>query len=513
MKKRFIPLLVILSSISLTACGTLFGFDDDKKKDPITPEQEEDEEDKNVLPRQKMSFVCSDLNNTIAPSKGDVKMLVVPITFAGDTIGDNEDKIVAWTDARIEAMNNYYFGATNSLAKYYDNASFGALNVTGMVSDIYENTTYSIDSVMGDYSYQTLFNLIEDAVTWLQDTNSDIDWSEYDANSDGCIDNVHLITDYHCTEWSTPLWPHKYQTGRIGTLERPLPNVYSISGTYFVTNAITAIHEQGHIFGLQDYYDYSDGGESEIDYVGHLDMQSRNCFDWNSYSKLSMGWVEPYVMTNDFDKVEVKLQAASLNGDCLIIPADSDTWNKSAFDEYFLIELFAPYGNNEHDWQSKISTLGSEPGVRMYHVDSRAYGGYSADRYSSSFWHEDDFNNQQINSLEDIEKYPYNTVGANNSSDWSSYPAGIPQLGDYPLLSVVQKGGSFTFASTYGRHELYANDLFKEGDKFTFSKYSKFCNKNAEAQELTNKGEEFPYEIDFGEITDTTVTLTIKRVK
>ena len=159
-----------------------------------------------------------------------------------------------------------------------------------------------------------LFNLIEEAVSWIQDNDETINWSEYDLNQDGCIDNIHLITNYVSTDWGNSLWPHMSSAHRAGTLERPGVNVYSISSTGFVVNPITAIHEQGHIFGLDDYYDYTDQ-EQGIDYIGGLDMQSHNVFDWNSFSKLCMGWVKPYVVNGEAKKTKITIKAASLNGD------------------------------------------------------------------------------------------------------------------------------------------------------------------------------------------------------
>ena len=116
----------------------------------------------------------------------------------------------------------------------------------------------------------------------------------------------------------------------------------------------------------------------------------------------------------------------------------------------------------------------------------------------------------KINTKEDVAKWNTVTKGATNSSLWHRYPGGISQLADYPLLSIVQKGGDFTFAKQNGRHTLNSSDLFKVGDEFTWEKYSKFLNKNGEKQELTNKGEVFPYKfvIDYLDEDDATITFT-----
>lgn len=464
-----------------------------------------------------LTLVSSDLQNMYAPSKGNVKMLVIPIAFTGSA-KDEYNRYTDWTSDRLTEINKYYFGKAHSLASYYANASLGNLKVEGMVSSVYQNSTIKSSTINNDNTYQSLFDLIENAITWVEETQTGINWSEYDLNRDGCIDNVHLITNYNASEWNTPLWPHMYNTGRTGTLEKPLANVYSISANNFVSNAITSIHEQGHIFGLDDYYDYTSAASDEdgVDYIGHLDMQSYNCFDWNSFSKLSMGWVKPYVINGEADVTTINIKAASINGDCILIPADYSTWNGSAFDEYFLLELFAPYGNNKEDWNAWSGSLGKKSGIRLYHVDARVYGSnsrtYNPSREEYDYEIED-LEEQEINSKEDVAKWQYNVRGANNSANWVDYPSGIEQLGDYPLLSLAQRGGDFTFAKPNGRHTLNATDLFKAGDEFTFEKYSKFLNKQGVKQELMNNGEEFPYSFVVDYLDDADATITFTKVK
>ena len=508
MKKLYFSLVTLITALSLVSCNRTSGGNDEPTPEP-TPAPEEPIGAS--LEQAEMSFICSDLKSSYAPSTGDVKMLVIPITFATSMrTGVSSNSFQEWTVSKLGNINNYYFGENNSLKSYYNQASFGQCRVTGEVTDVYEDDSIKVKNILNDGTYNTLWDMIENAVNWVLDNRTDIDWSEYDLNRDGCIDNIHLITNYCSEDWNTPLWPHMFWTRRQGTLERPLANVYSISAINHVSSAITSIHEQGHIFGLQDYYDYSNNGNSEINYIGCLDMQAWNCFDWNSYSKLSMSWVKPYVMTNDIEHATVTLNAASKNGDCLLIPADSDTWNGSAFDEYFLLELFAPYGNNTKDWNY---WYGGKPGIRLYHVDSRAFGSDVTDPYNSELLIVDDLEAQQIKCKEDIANYTYNTLGANDCSNWRAYEGGIEQLADKPLLSLVQKGGDFTFSQTNGRHMLQEEDLFKAGDVFTFEKYSNFCNKSNVKQDFTNKGEVFPYKIKIRSISTDSAVVDIYKIK
>lgn len=454
---------------------------------------------------EELTYLSKDIQTNYAPAIGDQKMLIIPITLQPGSVTSYSE----WTEAGLQNIDSYYFGTLSSsvsLKDYYKTASFGKLNITGMVSDVYEETSSSLtmSAINNDTTYQKLFTLIERAVSWVETHYSSQDWSAYDTNGDGCLDSVHLITNYNATSWNTPLWPHMYETGNIGTLTNPSANVYSISAINHVNNAITAIHEQGHIFGLQDYYDYTNNGSSPRDYVGGADMQSHNVFDWNSFSKLSVGWTKPIVVDGSEDAITVTLRPASSSGDCLIVPTPG-TWNGSAFDEYILIELFTKVGNNTRDWESWGSLRNG--GVRLYHVDGRVYG------YNSGGG---EYNSGTDGAIVDNVKtspYAHHVVGANNSFDSSAYMS-VPGFENFKLLTLIQKGGEDTFGSSsnYKRHSLAYEDLFVKDSVFTFNAYKKFFLKNTLSIATTmNDGTTFPYTITFDEVDTEKAVVTITK--
>ncbi len=455
--------------------------------------------------------VQTDLDSDISPSKGNVKMLVIPITLSGNYID-------TWTSSRLSEIDGYYFGTNPnkmSLKMYYETASFGQMNISGTVTAPYVETSTSLtsDLIQSDDTYSKLFNLIKNAVNYIK---SNMSLDDYDLNDDGVIDNIHLITNFNTNTyknatgqdpWSKPLWPHKYQTGNTaGTPESPVANVYSISALDHVQDCVTAIHEQGHIFGLDDYYDYSG---SDIDYIGFADMQSFNIFDWNSFSKFSVGWISPYVITGP---TEITIQAASINGDCLVIPANPDTFNNSAFDEYFMIELFAPYGNNAVNYPVNGVYQGSaweyysnhydlgDYGVRMYHVNDQMY------RWTGSSLVE--YNSHVTSSM-----YIYRPTD-NDALDYEDRPSAFDDWANYKELAIIQRGGTDTFGSTSSgaRHFLNSDDLFHQGDVFTFNNYRQFLTKDNTLPTTMNNGETFPYKITFTAMSSTQVTVKIEYV-
>lgn len=451
---------------------------------------------------EKLSILASDIDNEFAPALGEVKVLIVPIELEKGTISN----ALTWTDELLEQTNTYFFGERkdtpnewNSFKTYYETASFNQLNVSGMMTEVYYETNYTLKMDAVAQSYYKLMQVMANAINYLQDAHPEVNWSEYDVNDDGCIDSVHFISNAPQLP-NTNLWPHMAKTGDIGTINRPHANVYSMSSLGHMGDARTQIHEQGHMFGLADYYDYTYSGR---DYVGQADMQSYNYFDWNSFSKMSVGWITPYVYTGKLDVATITIGSASKTGDCLIVPADYSTWNGSAYDEYFLIELFTPDGNNELDWQtwSEHSNLG-EYGIRMYHVDARLWG-YNSGRFEFG---------SIVNSIDDS-SYEMIQFANNNSYDSSDYATQSPKNHtDLKLLTLLQKDASNSFGKPYGNKSLSSNDLFQTGDTFTFDKFAHYLRKKGTTPTVTNKGEEFPYQIKFNEVSKDSATITISRI-
>lgn len=466
----------------------------------------------------KLSFYAQDVKPTYSASQGVLNVLIIPLDLPTGGFNDFE----RWSNQRHQQLEKEFFGKQNestggwnSLKSYYETASFGKTEIQGFVADIYheKDNKYSLYSIQNDPTQIDLLHAeYKRATEWVLDHHSDTDWTQFDLNNDGCFDAIHFITNAGQlnNQWNSPLWPHMAYTGFQGTHERPMANVYSNSCLGQMHDGPrTQIHEQGHMLGLEDYYDYS--YPNVADYIGGADMQDMNMFDWNSYSKMAVGWANPYVIDGTSDVATVTMSAASLNGDCLIIPADYSTWNGSAYDEYFLIELFSPFNNNEVDWNRYNTYSGSnlgEYGVRMYHVDSRLWACESSRKVNQG---------HELKNLEDIQLAIKDDlsidIGPNNSYDGTTYAAPCPTSWlDYKLLSIIQRGKVDTFGSD-PKSLLSKGDLFRKGDVFKYEEYSHFLSKFGKTRPTTDKGEVFPYEITFKDMSKREVTIEVKKVK
>ena len=125
----------------------------------------------------------------------------------------------------------------------------------------------------------------------------------------------------------------------------------------------TFIHELGHLLGLEDYYSSSD---SSYHPAGESTMMDQNIGDLDSYSKMLLGWVTPYVV---YGTSEITITNVSKNSgnSVIVIPSNYAEISQSVEDaikgnridkfrytfnplsECIMIDLYTPDGNNEQD--------------------------------------------------------------------------------------------------------------------------------------------------------------------
>lgn len=455
-------------------------------------------------------LTARDFGDRYAPSLGEQKILVVPVQLAGSTSFE-------WNEAELQAVEEatFSYDRFDSLVSYYERASNGRLHLTGEVAGTMDNmfqSSYSESYLSNDPDGSRLLALFEECLDWLY--AQDIDLDSYDSDDDGHIDSIHFFVDGGADAgWNNSLWPHMATVAmEAGTLEEPTIMSYSLSNLGFLgSSSIATIHEQGHIYGIEDYYDYS----GYLDVIGGFDMQDLNMGDWNSFSKMALGWVDPlYANLELGEEIEIELAPAALGGSPLLLATD---WNGTAYDEYVLLELFSRYGNNEISWDEYSSSYGDlgEGGIRLYHVDARL-----ASRLDSSgllSYVDDSF---LLQSAETREGTSYQ-VGHNNSfygSDYASPNISADRLtgvSEYYLLNLIQKGGTNTFADPYSRDKyLDEDDLFLSGDSFSMdgtlgtSPYGEEFFRNGDS---FNNGDDFPYVIEFLEVTPTGARVRIYR--
>ena len=303
------------------------------------------------------------------PSSGNVKVLVVPISFANESSS---------SISTIEACfnGNSTKLATESVSSYYQKSSYSKLNLS---FDVYSSWI----QMPKKYTYydSNIKELISYALSYV---SKSYDLSKYDSDSDGYIDSIWFIYDINYDSdtnyfwaWTSDLSSYSlsYNNKNVGKVAFASLEFSDSSDSYYQSfneyqsgkyTARTYIHETGHLLGLEDYYDY------DYDYsvgVSHnmygQSMMDENIGDLDAASKLLLGWVNPIVVS-ETDTVTIGSTAKS--SDNVILISKNIESKKTIFTEYILLEFWTSDCLNAYDASKSFGT--NAYGIRVLHLDA-----------------------------------------------------------------------------------------------------------------------------------------------
>jgi M6 family metalloprotease-like protein len=247
---------------------------------------------------------------------------------------------------------------------------------------------YAWDDELNDFLYSDDeitypdSDLIYELLTYY---NNQINYQDYDANNDGYIDGIYILyTAPVSFSYGSDLWwayqdLYAYYDDVFDQVE---PNYFCWSGTDFLLegddgiNARTIIHETGHMLGLEDYYDYDTEDSYNQGGLGGADMMDNTVGDHNPFSKLLLGWIHPYVVT---ESMQLNLTPFIGSGDTILL---INKWNNTLFDEYLLISFYTPTELNYLDRYEIFSING----IVIYHIDAKIGNSDSNSSYPSYFF-------------------------------------------------------------------------------------------------------------------------------
>lgn len=174
--------------------------------------------------------------------------------------------------------------------------------------------------------------------------DSQIDFSQYDANSDGKVDNVYVIyagkgeADGGA---KTTIWPHQWSIDGEGlSCKLDGKNIYTyacsseLSGEGIYAMG-TPLHEFSHVLGLPDYYDteyestnYTEGrtpGDWSLMDAGSYNDNGNTPPNYSIFDKYYLGWDTPKLLAKN-DQLTVTLtteygDAYQVNGGTTLLDA------------------------------------------------------------------------------------------------------------------------------------------------------------------------------------------------
>ena len=448
-------------------------------------------------------------SGTYLVNKGQTSLLVIPVSFTdspSELIIDRYDEVTRTIDSYneatvIEDLNNIYFGDPKetgmmSVKAFYEAESNYQLEINGTVADWY-NAPVASSSIT---TLEQVYQLGKDALDNYREQNrvgGELpDLKEFDNNSDGYIDGVVIAYAYPPTMhngWGYP-WNSAYGIDTINEMMwsyiLPMPHNWSgvdspnvnfpsmpasmqwvsldalrgatSEATYtgfsshfssYLQEPGTAIHETGHMFGLPDYYDTDSHNDTwhyiNANLTGFYTMQEGNEGRHDPYSLISLGWVDPYVIS---EECTIELN----KGDVALLSPNGLSSN-SPFDEYMLVDLWS-YGGidviNEYN-SDMLSAI--KPGVRIWHVDSRLSG--------NNFIADNNFSTQYNQLM---------LMRADAAIDEGAYEAKHAEMNGTLYYDDPQTGDTKCSVgyNTYSK-EMNYNSLFRAGESFSAAKYPK----------------------------------------
>lgn len=338
----------------------------------------------------------------VLPNKGDIKLLCIPVWFTDSTTFFKEShktQILEDLDYTLNSSrgeDEFY-----SLKDYYNIESHDDVNISVTISDFYESGTSYTNYT--DMSSSTKANnhktLATNAINWYFNNTIGDPLSNYDLDSDGLVDGILLFygANYYGTKDETNRSiafesenygdsKYNYNTmcfcpigslyGRNKTSDPAIQLGTDDLSTYFrvlfAVNSRTVIHEVGHMFGNIDLYETQLASE-RYSPAGSNSMQDNNASAHDPYHLNRIGWSKPDIYAssnyNLGDKITVKIDDMQSSGQNIILKKDNSNTN-SLYDEYLILELYAPTGVNKYDATHSYKALANTQGIRLWHINS-----------------------------------------------------------------------------------------------------------------------------------------------
>lgn len=286
------------------------------------------------------------------PCTGKQKVLIILVSFA--------DKDWSYCpDPHTEMQNMLQkpgydgYGCTGSAFDYFNESSRGifqpSFDVYGPVKLPNKVSYYGGN----DYYGQDLHpeEMVIDACRIL---DSEIDFSEYDRDGDGVVDNIYVFyAGYGEADGgqSYTVWPHSWDIRYAGAGDVQHDGVkighYACSNELNGSNTMTGIgtfcHEFSHVLGLPDLYatSYSGAhtpGEYSLMDHGSYNNNGRTPPIYSAYERYALEWQKPLVIKKGED---IRTRALTDGGNTYKMTIDPKKPT-----EYFLFENRQPVGND-----------------------------------------------------------------------------------------------------------------------------------------------------------------------
>ncbi|MDO9634320.1 MAG: M6 family metalloprotease domain-containing protein [Paludibacter sp.] len=273
--------------------------------------------------RSKIKRIAAESYSTGFPKTGSPKSLVIMVNFSDVSfvVPNAQDAF-----SRLLNQENYSDnGGTGSAKDYFRAASYGQFSPQFDVVG-----PYTLPNTMAYYGANDASDndvkpayMVVDACSI---ANNDVDFTQYDADGDGYIDNVFIYYAGHNeAEWGpeNSIWPHRWAV-QPGYNYSTNPNLVKFDGKIVYDYACTSelrgstgtnmcgigtfTHEFGHVIGMPDYYHTTTTEDkntlnnwSIMDAGGYLNS-GRTPPTYSAYDRFYLGWLSPEEIKTPSDR-------------------------------------------------------------------------------------------------------------------------------------------------------------------------------------------------------------------
>ena len=320
------------------------------------------------------------LNNF--PTIGEVHSLVILVQFADtkfSTVGS--DAYQFFNNMLNEPGFTYSNGANGSARDFYLNSSNGRFqpqfDVIGPVTLPEKYSYYGANKGSSVDNPVRLEEFVREVCTLAAPA---VDFSQYDHNQDGYIDNIYFFYAGKGEADSgdgNALWPHSAYYSDIATQAGAAQTSLKLNGVevgnYTCSNEIngtlitpqpagigTFVHEFGHVLGLADHYDVNYGITTFA--PGSFDTMAQASYNNNgntpaafsAYERACLGWLDLTVLKNGIDTLNV-LPDLNDSNKAYMVPVGGTNDQ-----EYFIME-----NRQQKGWDAFIPGHG----MLLWHID------------------------------------------------------------------------------------------------------------------------------------------------
>lgn len=335
-------------------------------------------------------------------------------------------------------------GGTGSVKDYYRDNSMGQFvpnfTVLGPYTLPYTQLYYAgNDEDTGEDANPRA--MIVDACNIAKENNPNLDFSIFDNNNDGYMDNVNIVYAGY-SEASTgngdDMWPHSWTLDEFSlTIDGTIIDAYGCSAEFVGASGEkmdgigTFTHEFGHVLGLKDMYDtdeYTDGygldpGDYSIFASGSYNNESRTPPCLMAFERMQMGWCTPVELN---EAADLSLQPIS-NNVAYYINAQPNRPEGTGH-EWFILE-----NRQKEGWDAYLPAHG----LLIYHYDY-------TDEMVEKYWSVNGPNNNSKHRCMYIK--PADGIDDSNTRNGDTYPgrSGNTQFTDDSTPNALSWAGEKT---------------------------------------------------------------------